>query len=264
VQTRNDMLVNIRLVGDFANIQKILHRANLDFSYDIYKHYEYWKATDVNVSELDQEESYVIRNGGGRKSLPIIISENGLPSELKDAIQDINRIQFYTHGRAGNYTELNYFDKDLANQIQPTKWYGKQEPFEFEFVVNSAMGQQKIFNNINIISNRAEPDSIECTLIGDSYLFKKDIEEGNYNFNVKFDIDKGKNITFVTNISKDQILNQNTLTTCSKLRNLEGYGRRLGNMQYLEDKWSITLDPIYYQTTQDSVTKTNSARLRDK
>ena len=43
---------------------------------------------------------------------------------------------FYVHGRAGIFDEIDYEDENLDNQIKPTYWYNKQEPFEFEFVVN--------------------------------------------------------------------------------------------------------------------------------
>ena len=125
------------------------------------------------------------------------------------------------------------------------------------------MGTQKIFDNLVIISNNAEPDSIECTIIGDAYNFNK---EGIYNstefgedefknrdisqnFNILFALSSTNNLLFTTKIKKDNTLNQYTLSTCSKLRNVldSKYGRRIGNMTYLEDKWNISFDPIYFK-----------------
>ena len=91
----------------------------------------------------------------------------------KDAYDKVNRIGFYTHGRAGIYDEISYTDSDPNNEIKPTFWYNKQEPFEFEFVVNSGAGMQKIFDNLAIIANNAEPESLEFSLIGDAYDFNK-------------------------------------------------------------------------------------------
>ena len=67
------------------------------------------------------------------------------------------------HGRSG---ESNYL-------IKPTNWYGKQEEFNFEFVVNEATGLHKIFENLVIISNNVQPAEIDFELIGDAYLFNK-------------------------------------------------------------------------------------------
>ena len=42
--------------------------------------------------------------------------------------------------------------------------------------------------------------------------------------------------------------------------NIKDYGRRLGNIYYNEDKWYITLKPIYFKE-RDSL---KSAKIRDK
>ena len=55
----------------------------------------------------------------------------------------------------------------------PTVWYDKQEPFEFEFVVNEPAGLHKIFNNLVIISNNVQPSEIEYEIVGDVYGFNK-------------------------------------------------------------------------------------------
>jgi len=80
---------------------------------------------------------------------------------------------FYVHGRAGIFDEINYNDYDMKNQILPTRWYDKQEPFEFEFVVNNIVGAHKIFNDLVIISNNVQPKELEFEIIGDVYDFNK-------------------------------------------------------------------------------------------
>jgi hypothetical protein len=185
----------------------------------------------------------------GRSTQTLLLSSNNLPEHLKTALEDLRCIRFYTHGRAGYHES-----RTQQHLLKPTYWYGKQEPFEFEFVINSNTGVQKIFDNLMIVSNNAEPDSIECTIIGDSYGFDKEKIlsgfEDKLDFNVEFKVNPDENIVFKTNISKDHVLNQYTLTSCAKLRDLANikYGRRLGNIHYVEDKWNITLDPIYYKT----------------
>lgn len=73
---------------------------------------------------------------------------------------------FWKHGQSGII--------DIADKIKPTVWYGKQHPFEFEFVVVDNPQFQKIFNNLQIISNKAKPESFHYEVVGESYDFAPD------------------------------------------------------------------------------------------
>lgn len=73
---------------------------------------------------------------------------------------------FWKHGQAGII--------DIADSIKPTKWYGKQHPFEFEFVIVDGFGIHKIFENLQIISNKAAPESFHFEIVGEVYDFAKD------------------------------------------------------------------------------------------
>ena len=73
---------------------------------------------------------------------------------------------FWRHGQAGIF--------DNAENIKPTQWYGKQHPFEFEFVVADKPEIHKIFDNMYIVSNKAKPESFHYEIIGESYDFAKD------------------------------------------------------------------------------------------
>ena len=53
-------------------------------------------------------------------------------------------------------------------------WYGEQHPFEFEYIVNANPNFQKIFNNLQIISNKAVPESFHFEIVGECYDFSKD------------------------------------------------------------------------------------------
>lgn len=53
-------------------------------------------------------------------------------------------------------------------------WYGEQHPFEFEYVVNANPNFQKIFHNIQMISNKAVPESFHFEIVGEGYDFSKD------------------------------------------------------------------------------------------
>lgn len=73
---------------------------------------------------------------------------------------------FYIHGQAGIF--------NVKESLSPTYWYGEVHPFEFEFIVNESVGQQKIFNNLIIVSNKAEPESFHFEIEGDNYEFSSD------------------------------------------------------------------------------------------
>ena len=73
---------------------------------------------------------------------------------------------FWRHGQAGIF--------DNSENIKPTQWYGKQHPFEFEFVVADKPEIHKIFDNMYIVSNKAKPESFHYEIIGESYDFAKD------------------------------------------------------------------------------------------
>ena len=73
---------------------------------------------------------------------------------------------FWKHGQAGII--------DTQEHIKPCYWYNKQHPFEFEFVVKDNSVKQKIWDNLQIISNKAEPESFHFEINGDSYEFSKD------------------------------------------------------------------------------------------
>lgn len=64
--------------------------------------------------------------------------------------------------------------EDQRDIPEPTFFYNRQEPFEFEFVVREDPSQQKIWENLYIISNMAEPESFSFTVVGDSYNFSDD------------------------------------------------------------------------------------------
>lgn len=73
---------------------------------------------------------------------------------------------FWKHGQAGLI--------DIADDIFPTYWYGKQHPFEFEVVVVNDPSVHKIFSNLELVANKAKPESFHYEIIGESYDFAKD------------------------------------------------------------------------------------------
>ena len=73
---------------------------------------------------------------------------------------------FWKHGQAGII--------DIADDIFPTYWYGKQHPFEFEVVVVNDPSVHKIFSNLELVANKAKPESFHYEIVGECYDFAKD------------------------------------------------------------------------------------------
>ncbi len=118
----------------------------------------------TGVEDVDLGEAYVTGftnrtyvDAGYYESVVAIIPEYNMQFLTTD---------FWKHGQAGII--------DIADDIYPTYWYGKQHPFEFEFVVVADQNVHKIFDNLQIISNNAEPESFHYEIIGDCYDFAKD------------------------------------------------------------------------------------------
>lgn len=97
-----------------------------------------------------------IQDGGYYKSTIALIPKYNMQFLTTD---------FWKHGQAGII--------DIADNIYPTYWYGKQHPFEFEIVVSGDPRTHKIFDNLEIISNSAEPESFHYEIIGDCFDFDK-------------------------------------------------------------------------------------------
>lgn len=290
---------------------------------------DYKKLTNVVGKEFSQSLYFIADYDDIKNKLDSKIQVNGDPIDdeyklesdhkmslegVKQIFDDTLRLGLYTHGRAGIYDEIDYFDKSLDNQILPCRWYNKQEPFELEFVVNTNIGMQKIFNNLVIISNNVQPNEIEYQIIGDAYdfnksgifrannfvepvfklddpkdpgifdsvqYFKNQVEEEfkNSEYSQDLNINIGE-YKFNTDIEWDTVLNQYMLKTTQDCRDVKQYGKRLGNIEYKEDKWNIVVTPIYFRkktgkvlseedgkVTEVELIKSNtlsSTRIRDK
>lgn len=249
---------------------------------------------EENISEQDGENKVKALSNTIEESIVLIRDITELPKESQEAYEKLLRNGFYVHGRAGIFNEINYFDENPDNEILPTKWYNKQEPFEFEFIVNTPAGVHKIFDNLVMISNNVEPETLEFEIIGDVYDFNKaglyksehansdefwDID-GNFDSvgyaKKKLDLEKatakdGKYSQIFdkqqVEIEKDHVLNQYILKVKQPIKNIKTYGRRLGNIEYKEDRWFTTITPIYYKDRivgTDSSTGLKSTRIRDK
>lgn len=250
----------------------------------------------VNNENLNEsgENKIQASSNSTEESIVLIRDVYSLNTEQEELYNKLLRNGFYVHGRAGIFNEINYFDEDPNNEILPTKWYDKQEPFEFEFVVNNPAGLHKIFDNLVIISNNVEPSSLEFEIIGDVYdfnkagIYKSEHADSNSFWNIdgsfntkefenkKIDLERAtaKNGKYSqvfnksqVEIEKDHVLNQYLLKVKQPIKNIKTYGRRLGNIEYKEDKWYTTISPIYYKDSivgTKNVSDLKSTRIRDK
>ena len=127
------------------------------------------------VTESGKQDGSITVGNSFNAVFSVVANYDELNDDQKTEYDEILLNGFYVHGRAGIFDEIDYFDENRSkdNQIMPTTWYDKQEPFEFEFVVNEPTGLHKIFNNLVIISNNVAPSEIEYEIVGDVYGFNK-------------------------------------------------------------------------------------------
>ena len=167
--------------------------------------------------------------------LTVIVDRSTLSSPNQALWDAYFSPDFWKHGQAGIF--------NISTPITPTNWYGKQEPFEFEFIVVDNPGVHKIFDNLQIIANDAQPESFSFTVVGDTYTFKDTPQT--------YTNPAG---TYTTTIANGVV--QTDQTALSIVDN----GRRLGNMHYKEDLWDVEIKPILIETSGEIT----QAKIRDK
>lgn len=239
-------------------------------SIDIRTHYNIFKG-DVIFTWYDDKDKYSICYNERQDKwttrydwLPLVSENiNGEFYSLQYGSDSDNKVGIYSH-------EINYSNE--TEYTKPTKWYGEQHPFEFEFVVSDPIGVNKIFDNLQIISNNVQPKELEIEIIGDSYMFKRteitdmsafekirkgyEIANNETTSNIH-----GSTITDIVDrtvhYNYNKTLNQTTLVKVQELRDIYKYGRRMGNIQYRDGMWYTQFEPI-------RVTSNKDARIRDK
>lgn len=226
----------------------------------------YWSTPDEdNIIEYVDNRiypTYLIKNEDYYEfHIPEMVVRDHDVQVIIEAQQDNSLIETYSVniGHEENYKQsLSLYKHDINSNI--CHWYDDSHPFEYEFVVNQPAGFHKIFNNLMIISNNVEPDSLEVEIVGDSYDFKEEFISQNENIKYKFPIiSLPNNKTYQTKLTLDKVTNEHRLLMHQDCLNIKDFGRRLGNISYIEGKWYVVLQPIYYE---DKTLKTT--RLRDK
>ncbi len=168
--------------------------------------------------------------------ISVKVNRSLIPSGERAAYDDSFSTYFWKHGQAGIF--------DISTPILPTKWYNKQEKFEYEFIVVDNPNFHKIYDNLMILSNNAEPDSFEFEVIGDVY----DV------------IRNSTSDTLSTDTSQSTTLSTDVIKSYQKAKNIKTLGRMRGNMHYKEDVWDVEIKPFKFK--QGSTIK--EARIRDK
>lgn len=219
-----------------------------------------WLEIDVNVSIAYDVNGEDVPSANRSHTICLLIHPDTFVhhEDAKKMYLDMFTNGVYVHGRAGIFDEIDYTDDRLDNQITPTKWYDRQEPFEFEFVINNPIGLHKVFETLTIVSNNVAPESIQFEIEGDAYSMWK--LNGMYDKNKKKEQYLNNLLFKNASLKWDTILNQYSILMTQECKSIEKFGRRFGNMHYKEDAWYITIDPLLLNKNG----KTTSTKLRDK
>jgi hypothetical protein len=129
-----------------------------------------YSGTDTDIKQyINGWKEYSTVNYGYYQSVVAITSDKVLNNQmLTEEDKNLPNLttDFWKHGQSGII--------DIKDKIKPTYWYGKQHPFEFEFVVVDNPSVHKIFNNLQLISNKAVPESFHYEIVGEAYDFHDD------------------------------------------------------------------------------------------
>lgn len=167
-------------------------------------------------------KDYVTYNAGLYQSSIAITKQEVLDNGVNEGLNLTT--DFWKHGQSGII--------DIKDKIKPCYWYGKQHPFEYEFVVVDNPATHKIFENLQIVSNRAVPDSFHYEVVGESYEFHEDKK----NMYIRQEATKD----FYQYNGSDILYNRNFLYLRGKQRDI------LRNWKPTGQKVKSTMFPLYY------------------
>lgn len=167
-------------------------------------------------------KDYVTYNAGLYQSSIAITKQEVLDNGVNEGLNLTT--DFWKHGQSGII--------DIKDKIKPCYWYGKQHPFEYEFVVVDNPATHKIFENLQIVSNKAVPDSFHYEVVGESYEFHEDKK----NMYIRQEATKD----FYQYNGSDILYNRNFLDLRGKQRDI------LRNWKPTGQKAKSTMFPLYY------------------
>lgn len=167
-------------------------------------------------------KDYVTYNAGLYQSSIAITKQEVLDNGVNEGLNLTT--DFWKHGQSGII--------DIKDKIKPCYWYGKQHPFEYEFVVVDNPATHKIFENLQIVSNKAVPDSFHYEVVGESYEFHEDKK----NMYIRQEATKD----FYQYNGSDILYNRNFLDLRGKQRDI------LRSWKPTGQKVKSTMFPLYY------------------
>lgn len=132
--------------------------------------YYYYKG-DINLKDFVENQNRFMRINAGFYEQVIAICTNKCVDgywndDIKKWVYPL-ATDFWKHGKNGNI--------DIVENVTTAHWYGMQHPFEFE-VMPGLISNMESYNNLEIISNEVEPESIHITWDADVYEFRKDFK----------------------------------------------------------------------------------------
>lgn len=187
-----------------------------------------YEGIDTSIKQyVSGWKEFTETNAGYYQSVVAITSDavvnNPLLTEDDKKLPNLST-DFWKHGQSGII--------DIKDKIKPCFWYGKQHPFEYEFVVVDNPAVHKIFNNLQIISNKAAPDSFHYEVVGECYEFHEDKK----NMYIRQEATKD----FYQYNGSDILYNRNFLDLRGKQRDI------LRDWKPTGKKVKSTMFPLYY------------------
>lgn len=216
---RQDKVTYLALKEDFEWPTPVIQlnlQCNIDYLY----------SSESAPQDLDDYVSgwkdYVTYNAGLYQSSVAITKQEILDNGVNEGLNLTT--DFWKHGQSGII--------DIKDKIKPCFWYGKQHPFEYEFVVVDNPAVHKIFTNLQIISNKAAPDSFHYEVVGECYEFHEDKK----NMYIRQEATKD----FYQYNGSDILYNRNFLDLRGKQRDI------LRDWKPTGKKVKSTMFPLYY------------------
>ena len=190
---------------------------------------------------------------------------------------------FYSLNFGNNSSGIPYLSSECGiwhhaddvgyNNEQVSQWYDKNHVFEFEFVVSDPIGANKIFDNLQIISNNVQPNELEISIIGDDYMFNRINIQADEVEEIREEYDHNSQSTSNIHENKengrlktspfgyyhfDNRIKQSIFTKWQPFKDIYKFGRRIGNIQYKEGSWFAQIEPLLDPKFNKEV------RIRDK
>ena len=236
----NERTANLSIIKPDGKEVQIISSEILKDPFGNYLLFDHKKVNRGTLIELEYQNAieFIGENFNTKPYYYLNIKAQSTESQWYESrIIIINKNVFLT----GDDSFKNYFWKhgqggiiEAQEKIFPCRWYAQNHPFEFEFVVAENPQIQKIFENLQIISNNVAPESFHYEIVGDGYDFSDD----------------KKNMFFRQEATKEFYqFNGSDIVFDERYRNVD-HGQRDIDGSNIKDK--STIFPLYY-TRQNTI-----------